>query len=89
MKKIFALVLALILALFIAAPALANVGWFDFNYDFGYVTLRLDDGYIIKAICEKWWDFDNSDMIQVQIDGNVYLTHISNVVLSKNEPAWW
>lgn len=89
MKKIFILVFALILALSIATPALANVGWFDFNYDFGYVTLRLDDGYIIKAICEKWWDFDNSDMIQVQINGNVYLTHISNVVLSKDEPAWW
>ena len=89
MKKIFALVLTLILAISITASALANVGWFDFNYDFGYVTLRLDDGYIIKAICEKWWDFDNSDMIQVQIDGNVYLTHISNVVLSKDEPAWW
>ena len=89
MKKIFALVLALILTFGIATTALANVGWFDFNYDFRYVTLRLDNGHIIKAIYEKWWDFDNSDMIQVQINGNVYLTHISNVVLSKDEPAWW
>ena len=38
MKKIFALVLALILVFAVASPALANVGWFDFNYDFGYVT---------------------------------------------------
>ena len=53
MKKTFALVLALILIFAVASSALANVGWFDFNYDFGYVTLRLDDGYIIKAICEK------------------------------------
>lgn len=88
MKKCVALALALVLIFSYTIPAYANMGWFDFNYDFKHVTLRLDDNHIIKGICEKWWDFDNSDMIQVQINGNVYLTHISNVVLSKDEPAW-
>ncbi len=88
MKKYVALVLALVLILGCTVTAHANMGWFDFNYDFKYVTLRLDDNHIIKGICEKWWDFDQSDMIQIQVGGNVYLTHISNVVLSKDEPAW-
>ena len=88
MKKYIALILALVLILGCVAVARANVGWFDFNYDFQYVTIVLPNNYTIKGVCEKWWDFDNSDMIQVQIDGNIYLTHSSNVVLSKTKPAW-
>ena len=85
MKKIFALVLALVLVFAVASPALANVGWFDFNYDFKYAVIMLD-GVRIEGVVTTWWDFDGSDMIQVEIDGNVILTHSSNVLLCKSKP---
>ena len=88
MKKYAALVLALVLILGCTVTAHANMGWFDFNYDFKWATIRLSDNHVIVGVCEKWWDFDDSDTVQVQIDGNVYLTHYSNVVLSKDKPAW-
>lgn len=88
MKKYVAIVLALVLILGCVAIARANRGWFDFNYDFKYVTIHLSDHHTIVGACEKWWDYDDSDMVQVQIGGNVYLTHSSNVVLSSTEPAW-
>ena len=88
MKKYVALVLGLILILGCVTTALANVGWFDFNYDFQYATIYLSEHHIIMGVCEKWWDYEESDMIQVQINGNIYLTHSSNVVLSKTKPAW-
>ena len=85
MKKIFALVLALILIFAVASPALANVSWFDFNYDFKYAVIMLD-GVRIEGVVTRWWDFDASDMIQVEIDGNIILTHSSNVLLCKSKP---
>lgn len=85
MKKIFALVLALVLVFGVATTALANVGWFDFNYDFKYAIVMLD-GVRIEGVVTTWWDFDGSDMIQVEIDGNVILTHSSNVLLCKSKP---
>lgn len=85
MKKIFALVLALILVFAVASPALANVGWFDFNYDFKYAIIVMDD-LRIEGVVTTWWDFDGSDMIQIEIDGNVILTHSSNVLLCKSKP---
>lgn len=80
MKKIFALVLALILVFAVASPALANVGWFDFNYDFQYVIINFGSR-TIEGVCEKWWDYEDSDAVQVQIDGVIYLTHYENVLL--------
>jgi len=80
MKKIFALVLALILVFAVASPALANVGWFDFNYDFQYVIINFCS-CTIEGTCEKWWDYEDSDVVQVQIDGVIYLTHYENVLL--------
>lgn len=89
MKKYVALVLALILALACTVTAhAANRGWFDFNYEFRYATIYLSNNLTIVGVCEKWWDYEDSDMIQVQIGGNVYLTHSSNVVLSSTKPAW-
>ena len=85
MKKILALVLALVLVFGIATTALANVGWFDFNYDFKYAIIMLD-GVRIGGVVTTWWDFDGSDMIQVEIDGNIILTHSSNVLLCKSKP---
>ena len=43
----------------------------------------MPDGTVISGKVDKWWDYENSDMVQVEIDGTVYLTHSCNVVLIK------
>lgn len=36
---------------------------------------------IVSGDIESWRDFDDSDVVQVTIDGITYLTHYSNVIL--------
>lgn len=78
MKKVF-LVVALIFTLLI--PAGCNLQWVDTTWSFEKAIISLPNGEVITGEVTKWMDFENSDQIQVEIDGKVYLTHISNVVL--------
>jgi len=81
--KILAVVLGVILVLGIVASAYAwgNKQWFDTTYSFERAIIRLHDYHIVAGVVESWIDFENSDQIQVMIDGVTYLTHISNVCL--------
>lgn len=58
-----------------------NRTWFDTTYSFERAIICLPDGSVVDGKCSSWLDFENSDQIQVKIDGMVYLTHISNVCL--------
>lgn len=53
----------------------------DTTYSFERVMIAMPDGNVIEGKCTSWLDFENSDMIQVTIDGKTYLTHSTNVVL--------
>lgn len=81
--KILAIVLGVILVLGVVASAYAwgNKQWFDTTYSFERAIIRLPNDRIVDGKLESWLDFENSDQIQVKIDGAVYLTHISNVCL--------
>lgn len=49
------------------------------TFTYAYIVLggeRLIQGYITQ-----WRDYDNSDVVQVMIDGKYYLTHYTNVVM--------
>lgn len=63
------------------ANAWGNKSWFDTTYTFNQAIIELGDGGYLKGEVEQWTDFEDGDMIQVVIDGKVYLTHSSNVVL--------
>ena len=65
-------------------PAKASQGWFDFNYKFDEAVVSQLDGTVVRGKLEKWWEYENSEAIQVQIDGVVYYTHLKNMVLIKN-----
>ena len=70
-------------ATLIPSAQAAGRGWFDtYRYDEAVVSLL--DGTVIRGELEKWWEYENSDMLQVQISGAVYLTHSTNIVLIKN-----
>ena len=71
------LVIAAVVLLFTGC----NMQMVDTTYSFEEVCIAMPNGEIIEGKVESWGDYENSDMIQVKIDGKVYLTHITNVVL--------
>ena len=48
---------------------------------FTYAYIRLGDKDIVQGYITQWRDYDNSDTIQIMIDGKYYLTHYSCVVM--------
>lgn len=54
----------------------------DTTWKFDYATVYLGGEEFIFGKLDSWLDFENSDMIQVKIEGTTYYTHSSNVVLS-------
>ena len=48
---------------------------------FTYAFIVLDGQEIARGAITQWRDYDNSDVVQVLVNGKYYLTHYSNVVL--------
>ena len=77
-KLIVVLILAaLLLALFTGC----NRPFVDTVWTFDRAQIRMPDGTVVSGKVEAWRDFEDGDMLQVKIDGQVYLTHSKNVVL--------
>ena len=90
MKKVIiaftVLVLMMIVAVFLVsstedAYAWGNQSWFDTTYSFERVQIAMPDGSYVDGDVESWQDYENSDVVQVKVDGQTYLTHYMNVVL--------
>ena len=78
MKKLTALVLALILMILMAG---CNKQMVDLTYSYERAVLSLPNGEVIEGKVSSWSDFEDGDQIQVRIDGKTYLVHSSNIVL--------
>ncbi len=78
MRKIKVLCAVVLLAVFLAS---CNRGMVDFNQKFDYAYVYCGNDVIAEGTVEKWWDYEESDMVQVKIAGKVYLTHSANVIL--------
>ena len=48
---------------------------------FTYCYIVLDGQEIARGSITQWRDYDESDVVQVLVNGKFYLTHYSNVVL--------
>lgn len=82
MKKFIAILLVVIMAIILTGCSVGyNKQLVDLNYNFNYAVIFLPNGEKIEGKCQSWNDYDESDMLQVKIDGVVYLTHSSNVIL--------
>ena len=57
---------------------------FDTAMRFDHAMIKLADGEIVEGRVDSWMDFENSDQIQVTINGTTYLVHSTNVTLIKN-----
>ena len=81
MKKIIALLLALVVILSVAFLAGCNKQMVDLTYSYERAVLVLPNGEVIEGKVSSWTDFEDGDQIQVRIDGKTYLVHSSNIVL--------
>ena len=79
MKKIIALALTIILVVTLAACG--NMQIIDTTYSFERAIISLPNGEVVEGKVTSWGDYENSDQIQVKIDGKTYLVHSSNIVL--------
>jgi major membrane immunogen (membrane-anchored lipoprotein) len=78
-KMIFVVVFLIILA--ISLTACGNRQVFDTTYKFTDAMVRLPDGSYVQGKVESWMDYDDSDQLQVRINGVTYLTSDENIVL--------
>ena len=84
MKKIIALLLAVIVLLSVCLLAGCNKQLVDLTYSYEYAIIGLPNGETVEGKVSSWTDFEDGDQLQVKIDGKTYLVHSSNVVLISN-----
>lgn len=76
-------IIAMILALFMTGCG--NMQVVDFKYTFEQAIVKLPDGTVVEGKVTAWRDYEDSDAVQVTIDGKTYLTHYCNVTLIHEE----
>ncbi len=81
MKKIIAILLALVVVLGTMVLAGCNKQMVDLTYSYERAILSLPNGEVVEGKVSSWTDFEDGDQIQVRIDGKTYLVHSSNIVL--------
>ena len=90
-KKTTAIIIvAVALVLVVAGVAIwfethhGNRQLMDLKYRFDYAIIGLPNGTTVEGKVSSWYDYEDSDVVQVVIDGKTYLTHYSNVCLIGN-----
>lgn len=67
--------------LFIANTFIGNRDLIDTTFKYDYAIISLGNGDSFEGKVSKWRDYENSDQIQVTIDGSTFLVHSSNITL--------
>jgi len=81
MKKLIALLLAIIAVLSVLVLSGCNKQMVDLTYSYKYAIIGLPNGETVEGKVSSWTDYEDGDQLQVKIDGKTYLVHSSNVVL--------
>ena len=84
MKKLIALLLAIIAVLSCLLLAGCNKQMVDLTYSYEYAIIALPNGEVVEGKVSSWTDYEDGDQLQVKINGKTYLVHSSNVVLISN-----
>ena len=84
MKKIIALLLAVIVLLSVCLLTGCNKQLVDLTYSYEYAIIGLPNGQVVEGKVSSWTDYEDGDQLQIRIDGKTYLVHSSNVVLISN-----
>lgn len=86
-SKVWIIVLIVVLVLLIAGGVIywqthiGNRQLLDTKFHFDRAIVKLPNGEVVEGKLTSWLDFDDSDVIQVKIDGKTYLTSYLNVCL--------
>lgn len=78
-KKLLALGMVVVIAF--SMSGCGNRKLIDTVWSYEYAIVKLPNGKIVEGKVKTWSDYEDGDMIQVEIDGKKYLTHSENVVL--------
>lgn len=79
MKKILALILAIVITVCFAG---CNVDVIDTNYTYDKAIIALPNGKAIEVDVKQWRDYEDGEQIQITAkDGTVYLTSSFNCIL--------
>lgn len=62
-----------------------NMDIIDWHWRFDKALIKMDDNKWSEFKIQKWHDYDNSDMIAVETDTQVFVTHSMNVILIKTK----
>lgn len=85
MKKILFILMVALLMLSLTACSIGNHSLVDFKHNFDRAVIALPDGTVVSGAVQSWNDYEDSDCVQIKIDGVVYLTHYINATLIRNE----
>lgn len=80
MKKLICVLVAVVIFACLCCSC-GNRSMFDTTWTFERAIIFLPDGEKIEGTISSWTDYESSDMIQVTINGETYLTHSTNVIL--------
>ena len=72
---------ALLVVMVFTLCACGNRDMWDTVHTFDRVIVQLADGSVVEGKCQNWRDYENSDMMQVKVDGKTYLVHSTNCTL--------
>ncbi len=82
MKKIM-IVATIWLSLFVGGCG--NMDIMDWHWTFDRARIRVDGDKWEEVQVKRWHDYDGSDMIAIETESRVYVTHSVNVILIKNK----
>ena len=81
MKKILCLLLVMLMVAMMLCACEGGMQLMDTTYIYEYAYVALPNGEWVEGKPTSWIDYEDSDVVQVVIDGKTYLTHYENVVL--------
>lgn len=79
MKKLIVFLLGAVLML--GCTGCGNKDLFDTVFTYNTAIISMPNGEVVEGTVTGWCDYDNSDQIQVCIDGKTYLVHSEDIVL--------
>lgn len=82
MKKIICLLLVVLMAVGLLCGC--NMQMIDTTFSYEYAYVALPNGEWVEGKPTGWIDYEDSDVVQIVINGKTYLTHYENVVLVSN-----
>lgn len=82
---VIATVLAVGLGITWSVIGIGNHSFIDLKHNFDEAVIALPDGTIVSGAVQSWTDYEDSDCVQIKIDGVVYLTHYHNATIIRYE----